>query len=188
MEDGSAKPSSATVVSSIKRAPISLLLSIPTELHHQILAFLPYPDLLALKHTHPHFYCIASTTVHHRLNWLIERSMQGLSIPQRNCILKTDADFCSTEVRVFMERRRWHLDCSGKPKRCLVLEGQDCPPTKSRARRGGLQRYPAKWFTNSHRLHDNLQTWRVICIFLVFVTIFELLAGFLGCNEALAAT
>ncbi len=106
------------------------LLALPAELHQLILPHLTYPDLLALKHSHPYFYNIVTTTVPHRLNWLIERAKQGLPLPQKTCRWKTDADFCgSAEVREFMERRRWHMDCpiDFGVRKCLVIEGSRCP-------------------------------------------------------------
>lgn len=112
------------------------LLLLPTEIQDSIISFLPYPDLLALKHTHPHFYRIVVTTKHQRTAWLSERAEQRLPLPQRTCRWNTDADFCrSEEIREFMERRRWHLDCPGeKPGGgCLVVEGKDCFSIKVRS-------------------------------------------------------
>src|SRR4051812_44718288 len=87
------------------------LLLLPTEIQDSIISFLSYPDLLALKHTHPHFYRIVVTTKHQRTAWLSERAEQRLPLPQRTCRWNTDADFCqSEEIREFMERRRRHLD------------------------------------------------------------------------------
>jgi hypothetical protein len=111
------------------------LLLLPTEIHDSIISFLPYPDLLALKHTHPHFYRIVVTTKHQRTNWLSERAEQRLPLPQRTCRWNTDADFCrSEEIREFMKRRRWHLDCPGKKSGggCLVIEGKDCSSIRVR--------------------------------------------------------
>ena len=105
------------------------LLLLPTEVQDTIISFLPYPDRLALKHTHPHFYRIVVTTKHQRTDWLSERAEQRLPLPQRTCRWNTDADFCrSEEIREFMERRRWHLDCPGQRPGggCLVVEGKDC--------------------------------------------------------------
>ena len=108
----------------------SHLLALPTELHRLILPHLTYPDLLALRHSHPYFYNIVTTTVPHRLNWLIERAEQGLPLPQKTCRWKTDADFCSSaEVKEFMKRRRRHMDCASEfgVRKCLVVEGSRCP-------------------------------------------------------------
>jgi hypothetical protein len=111
------------------------LLLLPTEIQDSIISFLPYPDLLALKHTHPHFYCIVITTKHQRTNWLSERAEQRLPLPQRTCRWNTDADFCrSEEIREFMERRRWHLDCPRQKTGggCLVVKGKDCSSDRVR--------------------------------------------------------
>jgi hypothetical protein len=111
------------------------LLLLPNEIHHSIIFFLAYPDLLALKHTHPHFYRIVVTTKHQRTNWLRERAEQRLPLPQRTCRWNTDADFCrSEEIREFMKRRRWHLDCPAKKPGggCLVIQGKDCSSIRIR--------------------------------------------------------
>src|SRR2546430_17145176 len=83
--------------------PPLLLLLLPTEIHYAIISFLPYPDLLALKHAHPRFYRTVVTTSLQRTAWLRERAEQRLPLPQRTCRWHTDADFCrSDEIRRFM--------------------------------------------------------------------------------------
>jgi hypothetical protein len=111
------------------------LLLLPNEIQDSIISFLPYPDLLALKHAHPHFYRNVITTKHQRTDWLKERAEQRLPLPQRTCRWNTDADFCrSEEIREFMERRRRHLDCPGKKAGggCVVIEGKDCSSIRGR--------------------------------------------------------
>ena len=106
------------------KLPKTTFMSLPPELHLLLSRSLPYPDLLALKHTHPHFYSLIRTTVYDRVDWLLERPQHGLPLPQTKCIMKTDEQFCShAEIRMFMERRRKHEDCVGV---CFVVEGTRC--------------------------------------------------------------
>jgi hypothetical protein len=105
-------------------SPKTTFMSLPPELHLLLSRSLPYPDLLALKHTHPYFYSLIRTTVYDRVDWLLERPQHGLPLPQTKCIMKTDEQFCShAEIRNFMERRRKHQDCIGV---CFVVEGTKC--------------------------------------------------------------
>jgi hypothetical protein len=114
--------------------PTPSLLSLPPELHLLIIYHLPWPDLLALKHTHPYLYQNIPTTVRQRVAWLLSRATTRLRLPKQRVNMKTDADFCrSHEIRTFLERRRWHLDCRSDGKGCLVFEGRVCP-----AQRKGL--------------------------------------------------
>ena len=100
------------------------VLTLPPELHLLLSRSLTYPDLMALKHTHPYFNTVISPTVYDRVDWLLERPRQGLPLPQSECSMKTDAQFCNhKEIRHFMERRRQHADCADK---CLVIEGTRC--------------------------------------------------------------
>lgn len=111
-----------------ERSKGSPLLGLAPELQLVIISHLPWPDLLALRHSHPYFYHNMPTTVRQRVAWLLSRGHCGLGLPQGRVNMKTDADFCrSDEIRAFLERRRWHLDCRGKGKRCLVIEGHACP-------------------------------------------------------------
>ena len=111
----------------------SPLLALPQELQDIVVSNLAYPDLLALKHAHPHYNETIRTTKIHRLNWLIERAQQKLPLPQKSCRWHNDKDFCaSDEIRTFMRRRRWHLDCPRTGKGCLVVGGTDCLPQKVR--------------------------------------------------------
>jgi hypothetical protein len=108
--------------------PLLTILHLPPELHLLIFSHLPWPDLLALKHTHPYFYHNIPTTVRQRVTWLLSRAPCGLGFPQEKVNTKTDTDFCrSREIRTFLERRRWHLDCHWYRKHCLIFEGQGCP-------------------------------------------------------------
>jgi hypothetical protein len=106
-------------------APTTSLMDLPAELHLLLSRSLSYPDLLALKHTHPHFYALIRTTVYDRVDWLLERPRHGLPLPQTMIIMKTDEQFCNhVEIRNFMERRRRHEDCVGT---CLVIgDGTTC--------------------------------------------------------------
>jgi hypothetical protein len=109
------------------------MLSLPPEIHLHLSRSLLYPDLLALKHTHPRFYSLIHTTVYDRVDWLLERPQQGLPLPQTKCIMKTDEQFCNhVEIRRFMQRRRRHEDCPGV---CFVVEGTVCEGVVRRALR-----------------------------------------------------
>jgi hypothetical protein len=74
---------------------------LPAELQAMIIPHLTYPDLLALRLSHPHYYYNISTTVHQRVVWLIRRHHDGRTTAQASqCILKTDQEFLSNpEVR-----------------------------------------------------------------------------------------
>lgn len=110
------------------RRPTPPLLHLPPELLIVITSQLPWPDLLALKHTHPYFYHNTRTTVCQRLTWLFSLAPGGLDFPKGQVNMKTDADFCrSPGIRAFLKRRRWHLDCHWKGKNCSVIEGRPCP-------------------------------------------------------------
>lgn len=114
--------------------PPPTLLTLPPELLLQISHFLHYPDLLALKHTHPTLYTLIHTTVYNRVDWLLERPTQGLPLPQTKCIMKTDQQFCNhVEIREFMRRRRRHLDCKGG---CFVGGKWGCDSSEQ-SRHGG---------------------------------------------------
>jgi hypothetical protein len=104
------------------------LLQLPMEIRLLIQSNLSWPDLLALKHTHPSFYHNPPTTVSQRLSWLLSRGRCGLNFPREKINMRTDADFCrSHEIRTFLERRRWHLDCRRDGSCCLVFDGRSCP-------------------------------------------------------------
>jgi hypothetical protein len=105
------------------------LLHLPLELQFLITSHLPWPDLLALRHTHPHFYHNVPTTVRQRVAWLISLYPYRPRFPRENVNMKTDADFCrSHEIQRLLVMRRRHLDCPRDGKRCLVVEGRACPP------------------------------------------------------------
>ena len=108
--------------------PSTPLLSLPLELHHQISLSLPYPDHLALRHTHPHFYLTLPSTIKDKVAWLISRHERQLPCPNTRCILASDAAFCySGDVRSIMERRRRHQECKGVRGGCEVVLGGTCP-------------------------------------------------------------
>lgn len=124
----------------------SRLLSLPLELLLDIIPMLPYPDALALKHSHPSFYNMVNTSVRLKVSWLLDRKVRGLPTPQQMCCLKSDAEFCNgglaggwekgrrrgkvkpahgaDQVRSIMARRRRHGEC--KDGRCEVLVGRRC--------------------------------------------------------------
>jgi len=95
-------------------APPSPLLHLPPELLLHLSSYLPYPDALALKHTHPALYPLIATSIRLKVSWLLDRKARCLSVPLNKCILKTDEAFCGCdggEVRRIMEVRRAHGEC-----------------------------------------------------------------------------
>ena len=126
-------------ISQLAERPTMSLLHLPLELQLRIISDLPWPDLFALKHTHPHFYHSMPTTVGQRLDWLVQISCGPCSLgwPQDKINMATDADFCrSYEIRRSLLLRRWHFDCPSNGKYCLLVQGQDCPPPKNLVPRG----------------------------------------------------
>ena len=100
------------------------LVTLPAELHVAISRHLPYPDALSLKHTSRYFYPLVDTGVPLKVAWLIERRLLHLECPsQGQCVLKSDAQFCSRGVRRLMERRRRHEEC-GRGQGCVVGGGE----------------------------------------------------------------
>ena len=163
------KPHLSTAMSA-QSPPTLTLLDLPPELHLLLSRSLLYPDLLALKHTHPHFYSLIRTTVYDRVDWLLERPRQGLPLPQTKCIMKTDEQFCNhSEIKMFMERRRRHEDCAGK---CFVVEGRRCEAALMRA----LDR---AWSPSQGRSRkQNKKYWTSGAVLAFFVV---LLAWFMQC-------
>ena len=105
----------------------ALLFVLPTELHLEIQAHLTYPDLLALRHTHPYFLNSLQPTIIDRVNWLLSRTELGLPIPTAARLnLKTDAQFCrNEEVRSILLHRRRHEECKKfNGGTCLLLRRQ----------------------------------------------------------------
>lgn len=114
------------------------LSTLPEELYTLILPHLVYPDALSLKHTSRQFYRLVDTSIKSKVAWLIDRHSRGLPCPQKKCILKTDAAFCSSsggEVKRLMEKRRRHEECG--PKGCEVVVGRECSVADRRGRRSG---------------------------------------------------
>ena len=106
--------------------PKPSLSTLPIELYSLIIPYLPYPDALSLKHTSRRFYSLTDTSIKLKVAWLIDRHSRGLPCPQKKCILKTDAAFCSSsggEVRKIMERRRRHEECGSV---CEVVQNTNC--------------------------------------------------------------
>lgn len=108
----------------------SPLLALPLELQLFITPHLSYPDALALKHTHPHFYNLIDTSVRMKVAWLLERKERGLEWPQKMCAMKTDALFCVDEVKEIMEKRRAHGECAAGEGGCEVVIGSRCEGEK----------------------------------------------------------
>lgn len=74
--------------------------SLPPEIHLLVCRELTYPDALSLKHTSRYFYGLVDTGVRLKVAWLMERRMLHLDCPNdKNCILKTDLEFCRGSVR-----------------------------------------------------------------------------------------
>ena len=71
------------------------LMDLPTELHLHISRYVPYPDVLALKHTCRRFYYLVYTGVHLKIDWLVERFERKLECPMEKCSFRTDEQFCN---------------------------------------------------------------------------------------------
>jgi hypothetical protein len=118
-------------MSSSSNPPPSLL-SLPPCILPSLFSLLPYPDALALRHTHPYFYYspLLSTDRNVRLKvaWLVERKTRGLPVPTNSRTrFNTDAAFCaSKEVKEIMVKRRRHGDCKGGEGGCEVVQGASC--------------------------------------------------------------
>ena len=122
----------------------SPLLSLPPEILLDIIPRLPYPDALALKHTHPAFYNMVDTSVRLKVAWLLDRKVRGLHTPEKMCCLRSDSEFCNGglvggwekgkrrekvedgrhQISRIMARRRRHGEC--EDGRCEVLVGRRC--------------------------------------------------------------
>ena len=114
------------------------LLTLPAELHLEIQAYLTYPDLLALKHTHLYFLETLKPTVIDRVDWLLSRTEFGLPIPTAAKLnLKTDAQFCrNQEVKGILLRRRRHEECRKfNGGSCLLVNNSICNGQVYRRRR-----------------------------------------------------
>ena len=163
-------PSMSPSATSALIPSVSKFLYLPAESQQHIMSFLTYPDLLALKHTHPYFYHSVSTTIRHRVEWLMERPPLGLLLPQKKCIMKTDGDFCkSPEIRSFMERRRKHLDCPRKSKGCFVTLGRDCPSSKPHTQLQTVEALVSDWPSLSTKAIFGVIDLLVIAIGLVLI-------------------
>lgn len=156
-------PSAATNSSSD-----SPLLSLPPEILLDIIPRLPYPDALALKHTHPRFYNIVDTSVRLKVAWLLDRKVRRLSTIEKKCSLKSDSEFCNgslaggrekgkprirvqddrDQVSRIMARRRRHGEC--EDGRCEVLVGRRCGGRKEddglKMELYGLRRWGSRGF------------------------------------------
>ena len=138
--------------------PLSPLLTLPLALQLQLIPSLLYPDALALKHTHTHFYDLIDTSVSLKVVWLLERKERGLELPQKKCAMKTDAAFCggNGEVRAIMERRRAHGECAAGEGGCEVVVGSTCGAGKGVNRRRVVQRL---WSNKVGKSGECLTNW-----------------------------
>ena len=107
------------------------LSALPAELLLLIAQHLQYPDLLALRHTHPRFLntkLLATSNRIHKVDWLLDRHARGLDVPMHSGLrMDSDAAFCSqAEVREIMQRRLRHGECRAGKAGCLLVEGWDC--------------------------------------------------------------
>lgn len=91
------------------------LLTLPPELHAQILTSLPYPDLLSLSLTNVYFSHLVRPhlTVRSRVNWVTVRRALNLPVPgAQKLSFATDATFVANgEVKSILRRRRRHVEC-----------------------------------------------------------------------------
>ncbi|MCJ1310260.1 hypothetical protein MMC25_003922 [Agyrium rufum] len=73
------------------------LLSLPPELIHTIAKYLPYPDHLALRHTHPLVYAVLkpseAANIDLKIDWLLDRKARNLRCP-------LDLPFSSPKTRL----------------------------------------------------------------------------------------
>ncbi|EGE04406.1 hypothetical protein TEQG_03607 [Trichophyton equinum CBS 127.97] len=99
---------------------------LPTEIHMHMHLSYHTRDALALKHTNSYLYSLVRPNLPLRVDWIIERHEKGLTVPRKNCVLRTDELFCNSEVNQIMERRRWHLECKRGHSGCQVIEGSSC--------------------------------------------------------------
>ncbi|KAI9677303.1 MAG: hypothetical protein M1829_002646 [Trizodia sp. TS-e1964] len=106
-------------------SPKPTLLSLPPELHLQILHSLQYPDRLSLKHTCATFYRCADTSIPYKVAWLVDRRARRLAVPLGTTLgFRSDSEFCTQEVKGIMERRRWHLECRPRGAGCALGSGE----------------------------------------------------------------
>lgn len=147
----------------------SPFLSLPVELQLLIIPNLPYPDALALKHTHPQFYNIVDTSVRLKVAWLLDRKSRKLSSPQEKCVMKTDTAFCTSgggQVRRIMENRRAHGECAAGEGGCEVVLGASCGGSKSRL---GDSVVGKLWKEHMGRLDVSVAMWVLGLLMMSFV-------------------
>jgi hypothetical protein len=117
----------------------SPLLALPPELVLHLTQHLPYPDLLALRLTHPTFYhspLFATSGRRYiplKVSWLIDRKSRGLSYPTKGSLdFISDEGFVRNgEVKGILRARRRHEECGrdgkeGKGHQCEVIVGERC--------------------------------------------------------------
>lgn len=121
---------------SLRSHSASPLMNLPPELHLAIIAHLPYPDALSLKHSSRYFYGIVYTGINLKIEWLISRRRLHLECPHDgSCLLSSDRNFCRGSVRLLMARRRQHGECeiAEGGRGCLVLGTRTCEWRKARS-------------------------------------------------------
>lgn len=135
---------SQIIDTSLKSQSGSALMNLPPELHLAIIAHLPYPDALSLKHSSRYFYGIVYTGINLKIEWLISRRQLHLECPHEgSCLLNSDRNFCRGSVRLLMARRRQHGECEVAEggRGCLVLGTKTCEWRRSRSPKVRLQKW-----------------------------------------------
>ena len=130
--DSTAPSSSSSTFSSLESLSASPLLRLPPELLAHLRTYLPYPDLLSLRHTHPYLYntpiLATNRNIWLKVSWLLDRKERGLPCPHSHqTIFKTDREFCGgREVKRILVRRRRHWECAPGDAGCEVVRGETC--------------------------------------------------------------
>lgn len=99
-----------------------------------------------------------------KVAWLIDRRRLHLECPSHGqCMLKSDEEFCSREIRRLMEKRRRHEDCVGM-NGCLVVGLGSCEGGGKRWR-PVVRVLGRRWLICWKRLRavvDFRETWLVV--------------------------
>ena len=130
--DSSASSLSSFTFPTPESLSASPFLRLPPELLAHLCDYLPYPDLLSLRHTHPYFYhtpvLATNRNIWLKVSWLLDRKERGLPCPHSHqTIFKTDREFCGgREVKKILVRRRRHWECAPGDAGCEVVRGETC--------------------------------------------------------------